>query len=172
MHLRELDLSRLSDGELSAQAMEHLHWCARCRSAAAEFDWLQQEITGMLAAAADAAPGSQPKWWDVQKRLTIGQQQRSSRRRLSAIAGVVLAISLVLSVPSFLGTTAVAQQTASPEPVVAWAPGADVTSVSAVASAEALAPVSMSAATPTPPTSPETITPSPAPVSVPVPTLP
>ena len=156
MHLRESDLSRLGDGELNAEVMEHLRWCARCRTSAAEFDWLRQEIATTLSAAATAAPRSQPKWWDVQQRLTVGQQRGAAGRRLSVIAGVVLAISLVLVVPSFLGTTAVAQQTASPEPVVAWAPG------TAVASAETLSPVSAApllAATPTPPASAETITP-------------
>ena len=131
LHLREMELARLSDEEAAGDIAAHLRWCARCRSVVADYRWLQGEIETALAAAAEAAPVPGSKWWAVQARLFAGRRRQIAGWRASAFASVVLAVSLMLSAPSFLAPAVVAlgeQPGAAtvPAPVTALAAGESV----------------------------------------------
>ena len=108
-HPKEIELARFEDGEASAEVTEHLRWCARCRSAVADYRWLQGEVTATLALAADLVPVPRPKWWAVCESLSLGERRRAGRRRASALASLALVFSLILSAPGFLGAAVVAQ---------------------------------------------------------------
>ena len=145
IHPSEFELTWLSDSETDGdgEVAEHLHWCTCCRSVVADYRWLQEEVTATLVAVADSVPVPGPEWWAVQERIFANQRRQVAGWRASAVASVVLAVCLMLSVslsPVF-GTAALAQ-TASPEVIVAIAPAAD----SSVVSGGRLASV----ATPTP----------------------
>jgi len=152
MHPGENELARFGDGEAGAGVAEHLRWCAHCRSVVADYRWLQGEIAATLALAADAAPVPRPKWWAVQERVFASQRRRVVGQRVPAVASVVLAICLMLSISPVLGTAVVAR-TSPPGPMVAPAP------VTAVVSSECMA----SMATPTPALSCEKEEPLPTP---------
>jgi hypothetical protein len=158
VHPSEIDLARW--GELDSETgeegaslsaargtecmAEHLRWCGRCRSVVADHRWLQKEVAATLAAASDAVPVPRPRWWAVQEAMLTSQRRQVRGWWLSAIASVVSAVCLMLSVSPMFGTAAVAARVVSPEAVVATAPD----TVPARASA-ALFPLS-SLATPTP----------------------
>ena len=130
-HPREIELARLSDGEaVSAEMAEHLRWCARCRSAVADYDWLQGEIAVTLAAAAEI-PAPRPQWWAVRERVFASQRRQITGWRISALSSVVLAVCLMFSAFPMQSATVAALTTfpsgrsplgASPEPMVAPAP--------------------------------------------------
>ncbi len=120
-HLRETELAHLDDGSGGAHAMEHLRWCALCRSAAADYRWLRREVTATLMAAADVVPVPSPKWRAVQRRLSAGRRREVVGRRVSAIAGAVSAMCLMLSV-SLMPGTIVAAGALSPDVAIAPAP--------------------------------------------------
>lgn len=130
VHLRETELACLSDGEPDVEMAEHLRWCARCRSIATDYRWLQGEIKATLAAVADAVAVPGPKWRVVQERMSASQRRRVAVPRVSAVASVVSAVCLMLSVSPVLGTAAIAQtaRTLPPEPIVAPAPAMAVVS--------------------------------------------
>jgi len=175
VHPKEVELTCLSDGEAgvetartanirrTANVREHLRWCARCRSVVADYGWLQGEIAATLAAAADAVLVPRPKWWAVQEVLLASQRRQIAGCRVSAVASVVLAVCLMLSLSPVLGT-AVAARTLPPAAMVAPAPA------TAAASGERMAAV----ATPTPAMSLEggEAESSPTPAFIPPPTPP
>jgi hypothetical protein len=125
-HPSEVELARWGDAqEADAGLVEHLRWCAHCRSIASEYRWLQEEVIAILADAADAAPAPRPRWWAVQESLSASRRRQIAGWRLSAIASVVLSLSLMLSAAPALDTAIVMAQTArilSPEAAMATAP--------------------------------------------------
>jgi predicted anti-sigma-YlaC factor YlaD len=126
LHPSEVELARWSDGpEADAGLLEHLRWCARCRNVASEYRWLQEEVSAALADAAATAPAPRPRWWAVQESLSAARRRQVAGWRLSAIAGVVLCVSLMLSTAPVLDTAVLMAQTAqvsSPEAAIATAP--------------------------------------------------
>ncbi len=120
-HLRETELARLSDPEADVEIAEHVRWCACCRSVVADYRWLQGEVATALATAADAVVMPRPKWWAVQEVISTSRRRQAMGGRLSAVAGVVLAVCLMLSVSPVLGTAIVAR-TLPPEPLGVPAP--------------------------------------------------
>ncbi|MCP4544382.1 MAG: hypothetical protein GY832_45300 [Chloroflexi bacterium] len=165
IHLNEFDLAWL--GELDnndlgneipdAEMVEHLRWCADCRSAIADHQWLQETITTTLAIAVDAVSVPRPKWWAVQEALLFGRQRQVASWRGSTIASVVLAVCLMLSASPLLGTAAMVAQMvqASPEAVIATVPDMKTDTV-----------LSPSVATPTPAIQVQSDTPALTPVLV------
>ncbi len=123
-HPREIELAQLSareDGEaIDAEMVEHLRWCAHCRSVVADYDWLRKEIATTLEAAAEI-PAPRPQWWAVRDRVFAGQRRQITGWRISAISSVVLAVCLMFSAFPIPSTT-VAALTSLPEPIVAPAP--------------------------------------------------
>jgi len=146
VHPREIELARMGDGEAdagvrrSAAVMEHLHWCARCRSVVADYVWLQGEIAATLVTAADAVPVPRSKWWVVQDALFTSQRRQITGWRVSAAASVVLAVCLMLVTSPVLGTAVVAR-TLPPEVMVAPAPVTDVVPGELVVSVATSTPV-------------------------------
>lgn len=149
-HLGEIELAQLSDKAgreaVGAEIVEHLRWCARCRSAVADYGWLQREISATLTAAADGVFVPRPQWWAVQERVFAGRRRQITAWRVSSIAGVALAVCLMVAGATIAASpapsTGAVAQTLSPELVVAPAP------VTVIASGEHS--ISMSMATPTP----------------------
>lgn len=144
-HPDEIKLARLAEtdnGAADAEMLEHLRWCARCRTLVADYRWLQDEMAGALGFAADAVRVPRPRWWTVHNELITGQRKQNTVGRVSAIASAVLAVCLMffgplIPVPSLLGSVGVSQisQRASsvlivsyPEAVIATAPTAAVPS--------------------------------------------
>jgi len=121
VHLPETDLAFLSDGEIDESVAEHLRWCARCRSVAADYRWLQGEIEGALAAAADAAPVPGSKWWAVQAGAQAGRRRQTVGVHISSFASVVMAACLMLFAPAFLSQSA-ATEAKQPQLMVIPAP--------------------------------------------------
>lgn len=117
MHLPETELARAGSGETDTCLVEHLRWCARCRSAAAEYSWLGERIEDALTATAVAVDVPRPRWRAVKRRMAAGQNRRIAGWRVSATAGIAFAICAVLSLSSIVGVT-VAAQTSSPEAVM------------------------------------------------------
>ena len=161
-HLMETELAYLSDGESGAEVAAHLRWCARCRSVAADYCWLQGEIETALATVAEAVPVPGSRWWAVQARLFAGRRRQIAGWRVSAFASVVLAVSLMLSAPSFLTPAVVAlgeQPGAAtvPAPVTAFAAGESVATPTPVISCadEALPPPTPAVVLPPTPPQPE-----------------
>ncbi len=121
-HLQERELARLSDREvIEAEVIDHLRWCARCRSVAAEYDWLQEEITTTLGTVAEAVPIPQPTWREISSGLHTDRQRVMVRRRLSAAMGVAMACLLIIG-PSVLDVGAAVQSTLSPSVMTAPMP--------------------------------------------------
>jgi len=113
-HLTELDLAGHTDGA-SESVEEHLRWCSRCQGAAAEYRWLEDELTKVLAAAGDAGMVPRPKWWTVSGRLALDRRRLATARRASVLASVVLSASLLISCSGLFGPALAAGS----EPVVA-----------------------------------------------------
>ena len=145
VHPDEIELARLAEidsGAADAEMLEHLRWCARCRTLVADYRWLQDEMVGALGATADAVRVPRPRWWAVHDGLIIGQRKQNTVSRISAIASAVLAVCLMffrplIPVPSLLGRVGLSQaslQTSSvlmasyPEAAIATAPTAAVSS--------------------------------------------
>ncbi len=129
-HPREIELARLNDREagkiIDAEMAEHLRWCAYCRSAVADYDWLQGEIADTLAMAAEV-PVPRPQWWAVQERVFTSRQRQITGWRISALSSAVLAICLMLRIVPIrsafpIQSATVAALTSLPEPMVAPAP--------------------------------------------------
>jgi predicted anti-sigma-YlaC factor YlaD len=127
------------DAAVGADVAEHLHWCAQCRSAAAEYRWLGERIEETLAEAAGEVNVPRPKWRAIKQQMAAGQNRQITGWRASATAGIALAVCAILSLSSIVGVT-VAGQTSPPEAVMTPA------SVTAILS-DAYTP---SGATPTP----------------------
>jgi len=125
IHPRETELAGFSEQSGSegadGQLAEHLRWCARCRSAVAEYRWLEGEVEATLTAAADAIAVSRPEWRTVRERLFTLQRRRVAGGRVSAVASVALAFCLMLTVSPVLGPAAVGR-TLSPDAFFARAP--------------------------------------------------
>ena len=125
IHPRETELAGFSDQSDSEDAdgrlAEHVRWCARCRSAVAEYRWLEGEVEATLTAAADAIAVSRPEWRTVRERLFTLQRRRVVGGRVSAVAGVALAFCLMLTISPVLGPAA-AGRTLSPDAFFARAP--------------------------------------------------
>jgi hypothetical protein len=143
-------LAETDDGAANAEMLEHLHWCARCRTRVADYRWLQDEIVGALGAAADAVHVPHPRWWAVREGLTTKTRQRNTASRVSAFASAVLAVCLMffrplIPVPSLLGKT----QQASPVWMVSYPEAVIATAPTAVVSSSAPSD-SIAEATPTP----------------------
>jgi hypothetical protein len=176
VHPGEAELARWGDGEARTDIVAHVRWCARCRSAVADYRWLTGEIGATLTAAADAVKVPRPQWWAVQERLLAGQQRRVAGWRSSALASVVLAVSLMLSLspilPPALGT-AVAVRTPRPEAVLVPAPLVPAPLVPALVTAAVPGTQQVAwGATPTPILSGGEATPAPTPAFVLPPTPP
>ena len=121
-HLQERELARLSDREvIEAEVIDHLRWCARCRSVAAEYDWLQEEIATTLGTVAEAVPVPRPTWREISSGLHTDRQRVMVRRRLSAAMGVAMAGLLIIG-PSVLDVGAAVQSTPSPRVMTAPMP--------------------------------------------------
>jgi hypothetical protein len=124
-HLQETELACADigaadaslDTDASVDVAEHLRWCARCRSTAAEYRWLGERIEDTLAATADRVKVPRPRWRVVKRRMAAGQKWRLAGWQASATAGIALAICAMLSLSSIAGA-AVATQTAFPEAVM------------------------------------------------------
>ncbi len=108
MHLVETELARVSDGKRHADAAEHLRRCAQCRSAVAEYTWVQGQVATALAAAADTVTVPRSGWRAVRRRLAAERQRQIAGWRASAVTSAVLAVCLVLAASPVLGV-AVAQ---------------------------------------------------------------
>jgi hypothetical protein len=159
VHPEQTELARWSDGEARADIATHVRWCAACRSAVADYRWLAGEIEATLVAAADAVKVPRPRWWALQGRLIAEQRRRVAGRQASAMASVVLAVCLMLSLSPVLLRTAVAARMVPLEAMVVPAPVTAITaSVSGVSGTHA-AP----GATPTPIVSRAEATPAPTP---------
>jgi len=121
-HLREEELARLSNGEIpGSDIVEHLRWCTRCRSAAAEYDWLQEEIASTLGVVAEAVSIPRPQWREVSGRLLVGHRRAVVRHQLSGAVGIV-AVCLMVIGSSVMGASAAAQSAQAPEIVTAPPP--------------------------------------------------
>jgi hypothetical protein len=143
-HPDESALARLAEADdgtalasaATAEMLEHLRWCARCRTRVADYRWLQDEIVGALGSTADAVCVPHPRWWAVREELIAKTRQQSTASRVSALASAMLAVCLIffrplISVPSLLGTTQPASpvwMVSYPEAVIATAPTAAVPS--------------------------------------------
>ena len=120
LHPKEIDLAWLSESDgAEGEMAEHLRWCGRCRSAVADHRWLQDEVSSVLAVAAEVVPVPRPRWWDVQEVLRANNQRRQARGWwTSAVASAVAAVCLMLAVSSMFGpafgTVVAASQTAPP----------------------------------------------------------
>lgn len=125
IHLPETELACAGSGETDICLVEHLRWCAQCRSAAAEYRWLGERIEDALTATADAVDVPRPRWRTVKRRMAAGQNRRIAGWRVSATAGIAFAICTILSLSSIIGVT-VAAQTSSPEAVMTPAPATAV----------------------------------------------
>ncbi|MBN1979308.1 MAG: hypothetical protein JW918_18075 [Anaerolineae bacterium] len=125
VHLREIEMACSKD-EFEADAADHLRWCARCRSLAAEYRWLDERLADALASVSENVPVVRPGWRAIKQRIVAGRQRRIAGWRVSAIVGVALVSCILLLVSSVVGAT-VAAQLASPEAVVT--PIAAVTAV-------------------------------------------
>ena len=164
VHPEEMELACWADGNeaASGQMGAHMRRCAQCRSAVADYRWLQGELGTTLAAVAGAVPLPRPKWWAVQGRLLASRRQ-AARWRVSAVSGLVLAVCLMLALSPVWGSAAAAQ-TLLPQVRVARVP--------VTAPASGCVPASISGThpawntTPTPPVSSETVTPLPTPALV------
>jgi hypothetical protein len=125
VHPVEMELACWDDGEASAGVVGHVRWCARCRSAVADYRWLAGEIGATFAAVADAVDVPRPQWWAVHGRLLASQRRWVAGGRASAVASVVSVVCLMLwlspVLPPALGT-AVALRTPPPEAMVVSAP--------------------------------------------------
>jgi hypothetical protein len=127
VHPGQTELARWSDGETRADIAAHVHWCARCRSTVADYRWLAGEIEATLSAAADAVKVPRPRWWALQGRLIADQRRRVAGRQASAVASVVLAVCLMLSLSPVLLRTAVAARMVPLEAMVVPAPVTAIT---------------------------------------------
>jgi hypothetical protein len=151
VHPEETELARWGDGEVSADVAAHVRWCARCRSAVADYRWLAGEIGATLTAAADAVDVPRPRWWALQGRLIADQRRRVAGWRASAVASVVLAVCLMLSLSPVLLSTAVAARMVPLEAMVVPAPiTASVSGTHAAPGATPTPLVSRAEATPAP----------------------
>jgi hypothetical protein len=159
VHPEEMKLVRWGDGEASADVAAHVRWCARCRSAVADYRWLAGEIGATLTAAADAVDVVRPRWWALQGRLITEQRRRVAGWRASAVASVVLAVCLMLSLSPVLLSTAVAARMVPLEAMVVPAPVTAITAITASVSGTHAAP----GTTPTPTVSRAEVTPAPTP---------
>jgi len=121
VHLLETELAFLSDGETGDSVAGHLRWCARCRNTAADYRWLQGEIEGALAAAADAVPVPRSKWGAVQAGVQADRRRQAVGVHTSSFASVVMAICLMLFAPAFLSQSA-ATEVEQPQLMVIPAP--------------------------------------------------
>jgi hypothetical protein len=149
-HLAEADDGAADAGAANAEMLEHLRWCARCRTRVADYRWLQDEIVGALGATADAVQVPHPRWWAVREGLITKTRQRNSASRVSALASAVLAVCLtffrpLIPVPSLLGT----RQPASPVWVVSYPEAMIATAPTATFSSSTLFESTVGA-TPTP----------------------
>jgi hypothetical protein len=109
IHPRETELACACDKEPSADLVEHLRWCARCRNAAADYRWLESNLGVTLATAACALPVPRPAWRAVRERLSTGQQRLAAGRRLSVVASVALVVCVMLVASPALGAALGAQ---------------------------------------------------------------
>jgi hypothetical protein len=159
IHPGEMELA-CSKSEFEASTADHLRWCARCRSLAAEYRWLDEQLTDALASVSEVVPVARPKWRAVKRRIVAGRQRRIAGWRVSAIASLTLSICMLLSISSVVGATVAAQLT-SPEAVVT--PAAAVTAVASEGPAT-------SQATSTPIVPREGVDTPSAPLLVPIPT--
>jgi hypothetical protein len=160
VHPEQTELARWSDGEARADIATHVRWCAACRSAVADYRWLAGEIETTLTAAADTVKVPRPRWWALQGRLIAEQRRRVAGRQVSAVASVLLAVCLMLSLSPVLLRTAVAARMVPldamvvPAPVTAMtASTANVASVSGIHAAPGTTPTPILAraeATPVP----------------------
>jgi hypothetical protein len=163
-HPSEIELARLAERDdlaADAETLDHLRWCARCRTLVADYRWLQDEMVSALGSTAGAARIPRPRWWAVHQTLIAGQRRQNAAGRISAIASAVLAVCLMffqplLPGPSLLGGLGLSQasQQAPPALVVSYS---DLYPEAAVATAPTAAVSSdassglVTVATPTPP---------------------
>ena len=114
-HLQESELARIGDGKLGAEAMEHLRWCTRCSSTAADYRWLGTEVTAALQMSALKIPTPQPKWLEVQKRLHAYQRRLVETCRVAAASSIGLVICMML-VASPILVVSIGAQPLPPQP--------------------------------------------------------
>jgi hypothetical protein len=118
------ELGDTGEDEIASEQVAHLQWCTGCRSVVSEYRWLQRELTGALALAANAVRVPGPRWCEIEKSLLVAAQRRTRGWRWSAVASVVLLLCLMLSDWPLQGSISAAQSlhTLSPEVAVATAP--------------------------------------------------
>ena len=97
-HLTELELARAAAGDGSEDLIDHLRWCGQCRTAIAEYGWLQEEIERALEVEADGAPVPEPDWMGVRERLQSPKPVSVIGRRAAAVS-LAAAVCLVVAVP-------------------------------------------------------------------------
>ncbi len=120
-HLSERELILAGSGEIDDRVEAHLQWCAQCQSAVAEYQWLQSALETTLSTAAEAVPVPRPRWWNVQASLQAGRRRRGFAQHISAIAAVLLAFGIQLSLIPNWGAS-VAAQHASQQPQLVIVP--------------------------------------------------
>lgn len=105
-HPDEIELARSSDGQVDESCAAHLRWCARCRTVAADHRWMQKEVQGVMAVAAESAPLPRPRWRAVRDGMRAARRRQVVREYAFSFAGVVLAACLLLLAPGFLDRSA------------------------------------------------------------------
>jgi hypothetical protein len=113
-HPQELELARTSEAGTSGGLADHLRWCSRCRGVAADYEWLEGEITYALDAALKDVPVPQPEWEGVNERLELDPRRVVGRQILAAAATAMMAY-LMLVAPSFVGGGLRAEGVPSPD---------------------------------------------------------
>jgi hypothetical protein len=97
-HLTELELARAAAGDGSENLIDHLRWCGQCRTAVAEYGWLQEEIERTLEAEAAGAPVPEADWMGARERLQSTRPVSAVGRRAAAVS-LAAAVCLVVAVP-------------------------------------------------------------------------
>jgi hypothetical protein len=101
-HPEPFELAQASERGAARDLVDHLRWCSLCRSTAAEYEWLDEEIPAALDAGLAAVPKPRPEWERLHRRLELNGGRRVSRQALAV--GITAAMAcLTLTAPSILG---------------------------------------------------------------------
>jgi hypothetical protein len=108
-HPAEGELAGLSSEPAGGGILEHVRFCARCRSVLADHNWLQQELSEALRSVANEICVPRPAWWEVQGLLLENRRRQSLRTQVSAAVSAAVAVCVLLCVPGFMRPAAVAR---------------------------------------------------------------
>jgi hypothetical protein len=118
-HPTDFQLASLSDEGASSGGRKHIRSCARCRSAVADYEWLEAELAATLETAAKRARSPRATWWELQNRLNESRHLQVVRLRASAVLSAAMTVCLLLCAPSLIKPAAAAQ---APRPAVSVRP--------------------------------------------------